>query len=114
MDTTLLTACACSCLVFARSAGRSGLVYDGRLVVDGAFKTANPKIFAGGPLTKFSRGVRKGVMMDAHSSRVSRGEVRSIAEKFLHLICKLGWLTVTWRTSTQFTRPAVANLGLRR
>ena len=33
----------------------SGLVYDGRLVVDGRFQTADPSIFAGGTLTKFSR-----------------------------------------------------------
>eukprot|EP00946_MAST-07B_sp_MAST-7B-sp1_P003123 g3123.t1 len=37
------------------AANESGLVYDGRLVVDGRFCTADPAIFAAGTLTKFSR-----------------------------------------------------------
>ena len=37
------------------AANESGLVYDGRLVVDGRFQTADSSIFAGGTLTKFSR-----------------------------------------------------------
>ena len=33
----------------------SGLVYDGRLVVDANFQTTDAHIFAGGPLCQFSR-----------------------------------------------------------
>lgn len=38
-----------------RAANNSGLVYDGRLVVDPSFKTTDPAVLAGGTLTKFSR-----------------------------------------------------------
>lgn len=38
-----------------RAANNSGLVYDGRLVVDPTFKTSDPAVLAGGTLTKFSR-----------------------------------------------------------
>lgn len=38
-----------------RAANNSGLVYDGRLVVDPMFRTSDPAILAGGRLTKFSR-----------------------------------------------------------
>jgi len=37
----------------------SGIVYDGRLVVDERMRTSDPNIFAGGDLTKFSRKLRK-------------------------------------------------------
>eukprot|EP00903_Cladosiphon_okamuranus_P010401 g9839.t1 len=38
-----------------RAANNSGLVYDGRLVVDLSFRTSDPSVLAGGTLTKFSR-----------------------------------------------------------
>lgn len=38
-----------------RAANNSGLVYDGRLVVDSMFRTSDPAVLAGGSLTKFSR-----------------------------------------------------------
>ena len=38
-----------------RAANNSGLVYDGRLVVDPSFRTSDPAVLAGGTLTKFSR-----------------------------------------------------------
>lgn len=38
-----------------RAANNSGLVYDGRLVVDPMFRTSDPAVLAGGTLTKFSR-----------------------------------------------------------
>lgn len=38
-----------------RAANNSGLVYDGRLVVDPMFRTSDPAVLAGGSLTKFSR-----------------------------------------------------------
>ncbi|CAM9677642.1 unnamed protein product, partial [Ectocarpus fasciculatus] len=38
-----------------RAANNSGLVYDGRLVVDPTFRTSDPAVLAGGTLTKFSR-----------------------------------------------------------
>lgn len=38
-----------------RAANNSGLVYDGRLVVDSMFRTSDPAVLAGGTLTKFSR-----------------------------------------------------------
>lgn len=38
-----------------RAANNSGLVYDGRLVVDPNFNTTDCAILAGGTLTKFSR-----------------------------------------------------------
>ena len=47
-----------------------GLVYDGRLVVNEGYRTIDPKIFAGGPLAKFTRSFRKGSCHDGHSSRV--------------------------------------------
>lgn len=53
-----------------RAVNDSGLVYDGRLVVDGGFRTADAKILAGGPLCKFTRSFRRGVYHDKHSSRV--------------------------------------------
>ena len=42
-----------SCIV--QAAWQSNLVCDGRLVVDAAFRTTDPKIFAAGPIAKFSR-----------------------------------------------------------
>lgn len=38
-----------------RAVNNSGLVYDGRLVVDPMFRTSDPAILAGGTLTKYSR-----------------------------------------------------------
>lgn len=38
-----------------RAANNSGLVYDGRLVVDPLFRTSDPTVLAGGTLTKLSR-----------------------------------------------------------
>ena len=42
-----------SCIV--KAARQSNLVCDGRLVVDAAFRTFDPKILAAGPIAKFSR-----------------------------------------------------------
>ncbi|CAM9474951.1 unnamed protein product, partial [Discosporangium mesarthrocarpum] len=42
-----------------QAVNRSGLVYDGRLVVDLSFRTADQAILAGGTLTKFSRVHRR-------------------------------------------------------
>lgn len=38
-----------------RAVNNSGLVYDGRLVVNAAFRTSDPVVLAGGTLTKYSR-----------------------------------------------------------
>ena len=38
-----------------RAVNNSGLVYDGRLVVDPMFRTSDPTVLAGGTLTRFSR-----------------------------------------------------------
>jgi hypothetical protein len=38
-----------------RAINDAGLVYDGRLVVNGAFKTSDPKLFAAGNVCRFSR-----------------------------------------------------------
>lgn len=37
------------------AAAQAGLMCDGRLVVDAAFRTNDPKIFAAGSIAKFSR-----------------------------------------------------------
>ncbi|CAM9515357.1 unnamed protein product, partial [Choristocarpus tenellus] len=42
-----------------QAVNRSGLVYDGKLVVDLLFRTADPTVLAGGTLTKFSRVHRR-------------------------------------------------------
>ena len=42
-----------SCIV--KAAAQNNLVCDGRLVVDAAFRTNDPKIFAAGTIAKFSR-----------------------------------------------------------
>ena len=39
----------------AQAAGQCNLVCDGRLVVDAAFRTNDPNIFAAGTVAKFSR-----------------------------------------------------------
>jgi hypothetical protein len=53
-----------------RAVNETGLVYDGRLVVDAGFRTADSRIFAGGPLAKFSRSFRNNTCHDTLSSRV--------------------------------------------
>eukprot|EP00727_Mastigamoeba_balamuthi_P005671 m51a1_g1723 hypothetical protein (1107) ;mRNA; r:103041-107400 len=47
----------------------SCLVFDGRLVVDQTFRTNDPAIFCGGPLSKYSRSVRDQTAMSEWSSR---------------------------------------------
>jgi len=46
----------------------SGLVYDGRLVVDLRFKTVDDDIYAGGSLTKFSRKHKRQLKHDKYNS----------------------------------------------
>jgi hypothetical protein len=45
------------------------LVFDGRLVVDAAFKTNDPKILAGGNLVKFARRIQDARNMDLFNER---------------------------------------------
>lgn len=45
------------------------LVFDGRLVVDAAFKTNDPKILAGGDLVKFARRIQDSRNMDLYNLR---------------------------------------------
>jgi len=47
----------------------SGLVYDGRLVVDSKMRTSDAEIYAGGDLTKFSRKYRHPVYHDQYNPR---------------------------------------------
>lgn len=70
-----------SCIV--KAAAQNNLVCDGRLVVDAAFRTNDPKIFAAGTFAKFSR--RSG--MQAMSSYLCDGFVK------LPICCKV-WLVL--------------------
>eukprot|EP00697_Spironema_sp_BW2_P015928 gnl/Spiro4/6975_TR3618_c0_g1_i1.p1 gnl/Spiro4/6975_TR3618_c0_g1~~gnl/Spiro4/6975_TR3618_c0_g1_i1.p1 ORF type:complete len:1307 (+),score=476.75 gnl/Spiro4/6975_TR3618_c0_g1_i1:92-4012(+) len=45
------------------------LVYDGRLVIDHRFRTADKSIFAGGTVTKFSRRYCKAMSLEFYNSR---------------------------------------------
>lgn len=54
-----------------RAANNSGLVYDGRLVVDAKFRSSDRSVLAGGTLTKFSR---------AHGTDVPRHEMYNARE----------------------------------
>lgn len=58
-----------------RAANNSGLVYDGRLVVDTMFRTSDPAVLAGGTLTKFSRAYCTAADTPRHEEYNSR-EVR--------------------------------------
>lgn len=60
-----------------RAANNSGLVYDGRLVVDPMFRTSDPAVLAGGTLTKFSR-VHGGAGIPRHEKFNAR-EVMSLS-----------------------------------
>ena len=53
---------------FFRAVNGCGLVYDGRLVVDHNFQTVDSSIYAGGPVTQFSRKYRTPTAMDLHNS----------------------------------------------
>jgi len=53
--------------VFA-AINESGLVYDGRLVVDSQFRTSDPSIFGAGTNTKFSRSLRSKLPLEHFSS----------------------------------------------
>lgn len=55
-----------------RAVNDTGLVYDGRLVVNAQLTTADPRILAGGPLAKFSRSFNKGTPHQRYSSKVSQ------------------------------------------
>ena len=46
----------------------SGLVYDGRLVVDTRFRTNDPRILAGGTIAKFSRRVADNTLLENFNS----------------------------------------------
>ena len=48
----------------AAAANESGLVFDGRLVVDHCFRTNDPAVFAGGPAAKFSRRYQTSLSME--------------------------------------------------
>ncbi|KAK9809259.1 hypothetical protein WJX72_012281 [[Myrmecia] bisecta] len=50
-------------------ANSTSLVYDGRLVIDGAFRTADPSIFAAGTLTKLSRRYGRNILLEHYNSR---------------------------------------------
>lgn len=54
--------------VFA-SVNDTGLVYDGRMVVNSSFQTIDPRILGCGTNTKFSRRYRAPLVMEHHSSR---------------------------------------------
>ena len=46
----------------------SGLVYDGRLVVDSRFRTNDPRILAAGTIAKFSRRVAQRTLLEHFNS----------------------------------------------
>lgn len=55
------------------AANNSGLVYDGRMVVDSSFRTSDPSILSGGTFAKFSRLYGTDVpWLEAHNSREVR------------------------------------------
>ena len=68
--------------VFA-AINESGLVYDGRLVIDGRFRTADPQIYAAGTLTKHSRRFgRKRPCHDCYNSReVGQALAKALVEE---------------------------------
>ncbi|CAM9574282.1 unnamed protein product [Scytosiphon promiscuus] len=67
-----------------RAANNSGLVYDGRLVVDPMFRTSDPAVLAGGTLTKFSR-VHGGADIPRHEHFNAR-EVNPVGPSHSYLI----------------------------
>ncbi|DAZ99118.1 TPA: hypothetical protein N0F65_008423 [Lagenidium giganteum] len=52
-----------------RAVNESGLVYDGRLVVNGHFRTTDPHIFGGGSLCRFSRRFIHAKMQENYNAR---------------------------------------------
>lgn len=64
-----------------RAANNSGLVYDGRLVVDAKFTTSDRSVLAGGTLTKFSR---------AHGAGAPRHQSYN-AREVKQLLCMLSF-----------------------
>ncbi|OQR99966.1 adenylate kinase [Achlya hypogyna] len=52
-----------------RAINDSGLVFDGRLVVNAAFQTSDPSIYAGGSLCRFSRRFPKAQYQQNYSAR---------------------------------------------
>ena len=74
--------------VFA-AINESGLVYDGRLVVDGRFRTADPAIYAAGTLTKHSR--RFGRNRRCHDEYNSREVGQALAKALVEEVDPLAF-----------------------
>ncbi|KAL0028967.1 hypothetical protein WJX77_008705 [Trebouxia sp. C0004] len=69
------------CIV--KAAAQNNLVCDGRLVVDAAFRTNDPKIFAAGTIAKFSRRYGTGLCHSRYNSQeVGQKAAESIAATF--------------------------------
>lgn len=68
-----------------RAANNSGLVYDGRLVVDAKFRTSDRSVLAGGTLTKFSRA--HGAGLPRHEMYNAR-EVRHLDVASEHIVLR--------------------------
>lgn len=81
-----------------RAVNNSGLVYDGRLVVDTMFRTSDPAVLAGGRVTKFSRAYCAAADTPRHEKCNSREVCVSLSTGFEQLMDVAGLMDVPVRT----------------